>query len=118
MTFYIHFFFKSSRCSNDSEVLFRRKHRMTSQQAAAIDVLDDRLCIIRKDHQWMSEKPQRRGKVNMEKDVGSLQEQALKRKERLKALRDKQLHVGILFSCCPVSVKCSMAYRKRLLDGN
>ncbi|CAG6015552.1 coiled-coil domain-containing protein 12 [Menidia menidia] len=28
----------------------------------------------------------------MEKNVGSLQEQALKRKERLKALRDKQLH--------------------------
>ncbi|XP_034553922.1 coiled-coil domain-containing protein 12 [Notolabrus celidotus] len=28
----------------------------------------------------------------MEKHVGSLQEQALKRKERLKALRDKQLH--------------------------
>uniref|UniRef100_A0AAQ5ZG83 Coiled-coil domain containing 12 n=1 Tax=Amphiprion ocellaris TaxID=80972 RepID=A0AAQ5ZG83_AMPOC len=28
----------------------------------------------------------------MEKSVGSLQEQALKRKERLKALRDKQLH--------------------------
>uniref|UniRef100_A0A672Z352 Coiled-coil domain containing 12 n=1 Tax=Sphaeramia orbicularis TaxID=375764 RepID=A0A672Z352_9TELE len=29
----------------------------------------------------------------MERNVGSLQEQALKRKERLKALRDKQLHV-------------------------
>ncbi|KAM3614860.1 uncharacterized protein V6R79_019993 [Siganus canaliculatus] len=29
----------------------------------------------------------------MEKSVGSLQEQALKRKERLKALRNKQLHV-------------------------
>ncbi|XP_051922103.1 coiled-coil domain-containing protein 12 [Hippocampus zosterae] len=28
----------------------------------------------------------------MEKNIGSLQEQALKRKERLKALRDKQLH--------------------------
>ncbi|KAK9513710.1 hypothetical protein VZT92_027222 [Zoarces viviparus] len=28
----------------------------------------------------------------MERNVGSLQEQALKRKERLKALRDKQLH--------------------------
>ena len=34
----------------------------------------------------------------MERNVGSLQEQALKRKERLKALRDKQLHVSIL-SC-------------------
>lgn len=30
----------------------------------------------------------------MERSVGSLQEQALKRKERLKALRDKQLHVS------------------------
>ncbi|XP_061574333.1 coiled-coil domain-containing protein 12 [Cololabis saira] len=28
----------------------------------------------------------------MEKNVGALQEQALKRKERLKALRDKQIH--------------------------
>ncbi|XP_061530889.1 coiled-coil domain-containing protein 12 [Phycodurus eques] len=28
----------------------------------------------------------------MEKNIGSLQEQALKRKERLKALRDKKLH--------------------------
>ncbi|XP_054637680.1 coiled-coil domain-containing protein 12 [Dunckerocampus dactyliophorus] len=28
----------------------------------------------------------------MEKNIGSLQEQALKRKERLKALREKQLH--------------------------
>ncbi|XP_061675323.1 coiled-coil domain-containing protein 12 isoform X1 [Syngnathoides biaculeatus] len=30
----------------------------------------------------------------MEKNIGSLQEQALKRKERLKALRDKKLHQG------------------------
>uniref|UniRef100_H2LVR2 Coiled-coil domain containing 12 n=1 Tax=Oryzias latipes TaxID=8090 RepID=H2LVR2_ORYLA len=30
----------------------------------------------------------------MEQSVGSLQEQALKRKERLKALRDKKLHVS------------------------
>ncbi|KAK7886402.1 hypothetical protein WMY93_026023 [Mugilogobius chulae] len=30
-------------------------------------------------------------RINMEKSVGSLQEQALKRKERLKALRSKQL---------------------------
>lgn len=37
----------------------------------------------------------------MEKNVGSLQEQALKRKERLKALRDKQLHVSF---CREVSV--------------
>ncbi|KAM9852687.1 LOW QUALITY PROTEIN: coiled-coil domain-containing protein 12 [Aulostomus maculatus] len=29
---------------------------------------------------------------NMEKNVGSLQDQAVKRKERLKALRDKKLH--------------------------
>lgn len=33
---------------------------------------------------------------NMERNVGSLQDQALKRKERLKALRDKQLHVSVL----------------------
>lgn len=32
--------------------------------------------------------------INMEKDVGSLQNEALKRKERLKALRDKQRHVS------------------------
>ncbi|XP_027868310.1 coiled-coil domain-containing protein 12 [Xiphophorus couchianus] len=32
------------------------------------------------------------GEINMEKNVGSLQEQALKRKERLKALRDKKRH--------------------------
>lgn len=30
----------------------------------------------------------------MEKDVGSLQDEALKRKERLKALREKQRHVS------------------------
>uniref|UniRef100_H2UG02 Coiled-coil domain containing 12 n=2 Tax=Takifugu rubripes TaxID=31033 RepID=H2UG02_TAKRU len=30
--------------------------------------------------------------INMEKDVGSLQDEALKRKERLKALREKQHH--------------------------
>lgn len=36
-----------------------------------------------------------RAAINMEKHVGSLQEQALKRKERLKALRDKQVHVSI-----------------------
>lgn len=35
--------------------------------------------------------------TTMEKDVGSLQDQALKRKERLKALRDKQLHVSFTF---------------------
>ncbi|XP_018544748.1 coiled-coil domain-containing protein 12 [Lates calcarifer] len=40
----------------------------------------------------MSEKIERRAEINMERNVGSLQEQALKRKERLKALRDKQLH--------------------------
>uniref|UniRef100_A0A3P8UV18 Coiled-coil domain containing 12 n=1 Tax=Cynoglossus semilaevis TaxID=244447 RepID=A0A3P8UV18_CYNSE len=34
----------------------------------------------------------------MEKNVGSLQEQALKRKERLKALRDKKVHVISLSS--------------------
>ncbi|KAI3360986.1 hypothetical protein L3Q82_013188, partial [Scortum barcoo] len=39
-----------------------------------------------------AERVERRVEVNMEKNVGSLQEQALKRKERLKALRDKQLH--------------------------
>lgn len=93
---------------------------MMSQLATAIDVLDDRLYIFSRDHQWMSERIERREKINMEKDVGSLQEQALKRKDRLKALRDKQLHVGLLFSCCPVSVKCNMAYIKRftLLGGN
>uniref|UniRef100_A0A8C6SXJ3 Coiled-coil domain containing 12 n=1 Tax=Neogobius melanostomus TaxID=47308 RepID=A0A8C6SXJ3_9GOBI len=32
-------------------------------------------------------------KINMERNVGSLQDQALKRKERLKALRNKQLNV-------------------------
>lgn len=32
--------------------------------------------------------------INMEKDVGSLQDEALKRKERLKALREKQRHVS------------------------
>lgn len=39
--------------------------------------------------------------INMEKDVGSLQDEALKRKERLKALREKQRHVsaGDLFCC-------------------
>uniref|UniRef100_G3P1C0 Coiled-coil domain containing 12 n=1 Tax=Gasterosteus aculeatus TaxID=69293 RepID=G3P1C0_GASAC len=31
---------------------------------------------------------------NMERNVGSLQEQAMKRKERLKALRDKQLYTA------------------------
>lgn len=46
----------------------------------------------------MSERIERRVEINMEKNVGSLQEQALKRKERLKALRDKQLHVSVL-SC-------------------
>lgn len=35
--------------------------------------------------------------TTMEKDVGSLQDQALKRKERLKALREKQLHVSFMF---------------------
>lgn len=40
---------------------------------------------------------ERRVAINMEKNVGSLQEQALKRKERLKALRDKQLNVSDLF---------------------
>lgn len=38
--------------------------------------------------------------INMEKDVGSLQDEALKRKDRLKALREKQRHVrtdGLLF---------------------
>lgn len=44
----------------------------------------------------MSDRIERRVDINMEKNVGSLQEQALKRKERLKALRDKQLHVSIL----------------------
>lgn len=34
---------------------------------------------------------------NMEQSVGSLQEQALKRKERLKALREKQLHVSFFY---------------------
>uniref|UniRef100_A0A3P9CBG7 Coiled-coil domain containing 12 n=1 Tax=Maylandia zebra TaxID=106582 RepID=A0A3P9CBG7_9CICH len=33
----------------------------------------------------------------MEQSVGSLQEQALKRKERLKALREKQLHVSFFY---------------------
>ncbi|XP_070691764.1 coiled-coil domain-containing protein 12 [Pempheris klunzingeri] len=40
----------------------------------------------------MSERIDPRGEINMEKNVGSLQEQALKRKDRLKALREKQLH--------------------------
>lgn len=44
----------------------------------------------------MSEKIERRAEINMERNVGSLQEQALKRKERLKALRDKQLHVSFV----------------------
>lgn len=35
----------------------------------------------------------------MEKPAGSLQEQALKRKERLKALRDRQLQVSSLTNC-------------------
>ncbi|XP_029306495.1 coiled-coil domain-containing protein 12 [Cottoperca gobio] len=42
----------------------------------------------------MSEIIERRVAINMERNVGSLQEQALKRKERLKAIRDKQLHTG------------------------
>lgn len=33
---------------------------MTSELAAVIDVLDDRLYIIRQDHQWISEKTERR----------------------------------------------------------
>merc|ERR1712035_5338 len=38
------------------------------------------------------ERSERRVEINMERNVGSLQEQALKRKERLKALRDKKIH--------------------------
>jgi len=34
----------------------------------------------------------------MEKPVGSLQEQALKRKERLKALRERQIQVSCLIN--------------------
>lgn len=33
---------------------------MISQQATAIDVLDDRLYILRQDRQWMSERIERR----------------------------------------------------------
>ncbi|XP_047454582.1 coiled-coil domain-containing protein 12 [Mugil cephalus] len=45
------------------------------------------------DHQQAGQNTVRiERRAEMERNVGSLQEQALKRKERLKALRDKQIH--------------------------
>ena len=54
--------------------------------------------------------------INMERNVGSLQEQALKRKERLKALREKQLHVSYTSVDVRFYNKCSAAFRERVFS--